>query len=261
MFKRRPSPTTVIACLALFFAVAGGSAIALKGKNTVDSGDIKKGQVKTSDIANNAVTTKKIKGNAVRTSDIQNGQVRPGDLAPEEAFHIVGAPGEPTFGNGGEGDCIWTSARTVLANFGNPAAFYRDARGVVHVVGAVVSQDGPGGDGACDAGSATPEALEDSRIFTLPAGYRPADIGLPVIGTLSLTDSALAIIGATSDIVLQATLPIPAGAVINGLGDEQILSLDGVTFRAAGPGTGLPRRAASGTGGLQLNGSGVLGLP
>ena len=57
MSLRRPSPTTVIACLALFFAVAGGSAIALKGRNSVDSGDIKPKAVKTSDIANNAVTT------------------------------------------------------------------------------------------------------------------------------------------------------------------------------------------------------------
>src|SRR6187455_2148954 len=94
---RRTNPSTVIACLALFFAVAGGSAIALKGKNTVDSGDIKKGQVKTSDLANNAVTTKKIK----------NGQVRPADLAADEAFHKVGTPGNPSFGNGGEGDCLW----------------------------------------------------------------------------------------------------------------------------------------------------------
>ena len=74
---KRPNPTTVIACLALFFAVAGGSAIALQGRNSVDSGDIKKGNVKTSDIRNNAVTTKKIKNNHVRAADIQNNAVGP----------------------------------------------------------------------------------------------------------------------------------------------------------------------------------------
>ena len=92
----RPSPAIVIACLALFFAVAGGSAIALQGSNTVDSGDIKPKAVKTSDIANNAVTTKKIKNNHVRAADIQNnavgtgeirnGQVRNGDIVPAEAL-------------------------------------------------------------------------------------------------------------------------------------------------------------------------------
>jgi hypothetical protein len=39
--------------VALFFALSGG-AYALQGKNTVDSGDIKKGQVKTSDVANDS---------------------------------------------------------------------------------------------------------------------------------------------------------------------------------------------------------------
>ena len=123
MFKKlgRPSPATVIACLALFFAVAGGSAIALPGRNSVDSGDIKPKAVKTSDIANNAVTTKKIKNNHVRAADIQNnavgtgeirdGQVRTGDLAAQEAFHLVGQPGEPAFSNGVEGDCLHTKCR------------------------------------------------------------------------------------------------------------------------------------------------------
>jgi hypothetical protein len=251
MPKRRPNATTVIACLALFFAMAGGSAIALKGRNSVDSGDIKKGQVKNSDLANNAVTSKKIK----------NGQVKPGDLAAEEAYHLVGAPGEPTFGDGGEGDCIWRNVSALAPNFGTPAAFYRDARGVVHLTGAVVSNDGPGGDGACNPGSGTAEAVEDARVFTLPAGYRPDDLGIPTIGNLGLAEAAVGIIGPTSDIVLQGSLPIPAGAVINGLGGEQALSFDGVTFRAAGPGTGLPRRSGSQPGGPALNGPGVLGLP
>ena len=113
--RRRPSPTTVIACLALFFAVAGGSAIALQGRNSVDSGDIKRLAVKVSDIANNAVTTRKIRKNHVRASDVQNdaigtgelrdGQVRVADLAPAEPMRLLGAVGQPSFGNGGQEDC------------------------------------------------------------------------------------------------------------------------------------------------------------
>lgn len=57
--------------LALFLAVGGGSAFALAGRNTVDSGDIRNRQVKTADIANNAVTRAKIK-NAASGSDAVN---------------------------------------------------------------------------------------------------------------------------------------------------------------------------------------------
>ena len=47
--SRRPSPAFVLATIALLVAL-GGSAIALPGKNSVDSGDIKNGQVKTKDM-------------------------------------------------------------------------------------------------------------------------------------------------------------------------------------------------------------------
>jgi hypothetical protein len=69
--RKRLSFSNVASALALFLAVGGGSAFALAGSNTVDSGDIRDGQVKTRDIANNAVTTKKIK-NAPSGSDAVN---------------------------------------------------------------------------------------------------------------------------------------------------------------------------------------------
>lgn len=46
---RRPSPALVIALIALFAALSG-AAIALPGKNTVDSGDVKKNTLKGKDI-------------------------------------------------------------------------------------------------------------------------------------------------------------------------------------------------------------------
>ena len=54
--KRLPSPGLVVGVVALIAALSG-TAIALPGKNTVDSGDIKKGAVKTSDIARGTVQT------------------------------------------------------------------------------------------------------------------------------------------------------------------------------------------------------------
>ena len=177
MFKnsRVPRPSTVIACLALFFAVAGGSAIALQGRNSVDSGDIKRNAVKNSDIANNAVTTRKIRNNHVRTGDIQNGQVQPADLAATDPVHKVGAPGEPAFNTGGEGDCIWSNppGGTLGDVRPNPVGFWKDAFGTVHLIGIALATDGPGGDAMC--GGAGEEVNEDAAVFVLPEGYRPQE--------------------------------------------------------------------------------------
>ena len=54
--KRNISPALAISLIALFAAIGGGAAIALPGKNTVNSGDIKKNAVRSSDIKNNKVT-------------------------------------------------------------------------------------------------------------------------------------------------------------------------------------------------------------
>jgi hypothetical protein len=69
--KRRPSPALVISILALALAIGGGSAIALQGRNTVDSGDVKPNAIKSPDIARNAVKTSEIAQNAVRSGDVR----------------------------------------------------------------------------------------------------------------------------------------------------------------------------------------------
>jgi hypothetical protein len=68
--KRLPSPALAVAFVALIAALSG-TAIALPGKNTVDSGDIKKGAVKGKDIGKNAVSGSKVKGNSLTGSDIK----------------------------------------------------------------------------------------------------------------------------------------------------------------------------------------------
>ena len=231
---RRPSPTTVIACLALFFAVAGGSAIALNGRNTVDSGDIKRKAVKTSDLANNAVTTRKIKANAVRSGDIRNGQVGRADLAPAEPLHALTA-GE--LGNGGEGDCIWSFSNPAFPFpfRPSPPGYYKDALGYVHLTGLLFPVDGPGGDATC--GGAGGEVSEDSVAFILPEGYRPTN---DVLG--GAAGGGAIVIGATP--LSDPPQAWPAGAVASFSGGPAIL-LDNVVFEPAGVSGGVPRRAPS----------------
>ena len=80
-FRRgRPSPAMAVAFVALLAALSG-TAVALPGNNTVDSGDLRRGAVKNSDIARGAVTGSKIRNGAVTGSKIQNGTITGAKLA------------------------------------------------------------------------------------------------------------------------------------------------------------------------------------
>ena len=224
---RRPSPATVIACIALFFAIAGGSAIALQGANGIDANDISRGAVRAHDLADEAVGTRAIRDLDVRARDIaagaigsgkiRDGRVLPADLSPVEAPHVVGATGEVPFSNGGEGDCLHFN--DVVSGIGpGPISFYKDPYGRVYLNGYSRAVTMSGGDGNCD--TAGPEGDEDRIVFILPEGYRPD------------TNEILFLQSGTVDIIREGgTGNYPAGAVIapaNGFA-----SFEGISFRAA----------------------------
>lgn len=71
----------LIAYLALFLALTGGTAYALDGSNTVFSDDIVNGQVKTADIANAGVGAGDLAGNSVGSGKIVDGSVHIADLS------------------------------------------------------------------------------------------------------------------------------------------------------------------------------------
>ena len=73
--------THVIAYVALFFALTGGTAFALTGSNTVFSDDITNGEVKTADIGADQVRSPDILNSGVKTADIADGHVRSPDIA------------------------------------------------------------------------------------------------------------------------------------------------------------------------------------
>jgi hypothetical protein len=68
-----------VAFIALLAALSG-TAVALPGKNSVDSGDIKNKQVKGKDLANNAVTSKKVKNSSVTGGDVKNDSLTGSDI-------------------------------------------------------------------------------------------------------------------------------------------------------------------------------------
>jgi hypothetical protein len=69
MALRRPSHATVIAYLALFVAIASGTAIAAK---KIGPSGLKKNAVTTKKVANAAITTAKLKDDAVKGTKIDN---------------------------------------------------------------------------------------------------------------------------------------------------------------------------------------------
>ncbi len=202
----RPKLTyaNVVATLALFVAVGGASAFAASqlGKNSVGPKQLKKNAVTTAKIKKEAVTAAKVRkgtltGTQINSSTLgtvptaQTAQTAT-TLAPPEAWHEVGAPGEPAFQFGWKNE---PSAQTV--------AFYKDQGGVVHLRG--VATDG----------------VELEPIFALPPGYRPGkniSIAAPGEGT-----------GATQ-LLFNGPESSAPGTMYPYVGHR--VSLDGVTFRA-----------------------------
>jgi hypothetical protein len=80
MRRRLPSPSTVIAFLALVAAL-GGTAVALPGKS----------RVKADDIAKNAVTGKKVKNNSLTGADVR--EARLGKVPSAGTADFAGASG------------------------------------------------------------------------------------------------------------------------------------------------------------------------
>jgi hypothetical protein len=88
----------VISLLALFVALSG-TALALPGKNTVDSGDIKPKQVKASDLAPNSVASPTVADGSLLSEDFAAGELPAGPQGPAGAEGPAGAQG-PTGAQG-----------------------------------------------------------------------------------------------------------------------------------------------------------------
>jgi hypothetical protein len=70
----------VMATIAVFFVLSGGTAVALNGANTVFSDDIVNGEVKNADIGSNAVGSGKIVDGGVGSPDILDQSVQGTDI-------------------------------------------------------------------------------------------------------------------------------------------------------------------------------------
>ena len=212
-----PSHTTVVAYLALFVAL-GGSAYAAShlGKNSVGTKQLTKNAVTTAKIKKEAVTAAKVKKGALTGTQInastlgtvpsaQNAQVAQtaNALPPPEAWHLVGAPGEPNF---------FGSWKNSAESTAQSVGFFKDHEGIVHLRGQAI-----GGAG--------------ENLFALPPGFRPASgkfVGgfqVGCSGTLSCNDGTGEVSISGSGVgASEGFVSVPPGATT--------FTLNGITFRA-----------------------------
>lgn len=206
--------SNVVGYVALFFALGGGAAWAThpNGTNTISTGDIQNNQVFSADVRDDNLA-----GGGLTGIDINEATLK---LAAG-AWREVGAAGQPSFNS--TPTCEWK-------NFGggqSTAAFIRDRFGFVHLKG-LVHADDVGGPGNCFVGG------NDPRIFTLPAGYRPAKqsvfatITNSELGRFNVDGPNASGLGAGAVFVEDPTTNVSAKAWI---------SLNGFSFRCAPSGS------------------------
>ena len=225
---RRPSPAMVVACIALIVALSGTGYAAIKlPAKSVGPKQLKTGAVTNIKLARRAVTGGKVARNTLTGAQINEATLgtvpnathagaadsathatsadSATSVAAPEAWHLVGANGEPLFQHS------WQNG---LNTSDEPLSFYKDRSGVVHLRGRIIS------------------GSPNNSIFQLPAGYRPA------AGKYANFPAACECAAAQATIVSVEGSGIAAnsdGSVTmqNGsLPPGNYLSLDGISFKA-----------------------------
>jgi hypothetical protein len=79
----------VMATIAVFLVLSGGTAVALDGINTVDSGDIINDQVKSVDVRNDDLPTGGLGAVDLRPNSVRGSEVQDGSLAPADSSNVV----------------------------------------------------------------------------------------------------------------------------------------------------------------------------
>jgi hypothetical protein len=194
----RVTYANVMATLAVFAVILGGTAIALPGRGSVTKNDIRKNAVRSKHLQAGAVTAEDVRDGAIGAAEVADGSIggaEVGDGSIGAADLAATTFSEPVFRN------AWGS----YGNF--PFEIGLDPLGFVHFRGGV-SQTSP---------------AQPDIVFTLPGGMRPAHVAtfvVPATGGIAGVD-----VQADGDVVI---------GDLGGDGYEDASFLDGISFKAGG---------------------------
>ena len=202
--RERISSAHVLAIIAILLAL-GGNALAFHlGRNSVGSKQLKKNAVTTAKVKNEAITAAKVKKGTLTGTQINASTLgvvptaqMANAVASAEAWHEVGAAGEPGFRDG------WHNIPPVGSR--ETVGFYKDQLGEVHLKGAASSSTaGP--------------------VFNLPNGYRPRPKRI-----LQFAVPCICAEGAAGVAFVMGPGLGDDGAIVS---PGTFISLSGITFRA-----------------------------
>src|SRR3954447_25663280 len=180
---RRPSPSMIVALLALFVALGGSSYAALRVgskqivNNSVRSKDVRNGTLRGKDSGKNTYTGKQIKesslgkvrsagsaDNAANATSAGNAATLGGHgasffapMGPSGQAFFAPVGREPIHEVGSAGSAFGTGWESAGDNDEDGPGFWKDPAGTVHLRGAIQRTSGT-----------------ESDMFTLPPGYRPS---------------------------------------------------------------------------------------
>lgn len=165
--RSRVTSAHLIAGVALLFAVGGGSAVALKGTNSVDSGDIRNGAVRSADVGANA-----LRGIDIREQSLDCGAIPDADCSTDTANPIV----RGATANDGGGDVDLVS----IGGF----RFFLDCAGGTEID---VENVSAGADSLFEVEDAETTNVDEGNSFDLVSASGDAsnieEVGFSVVGT------------------------------------------------------------------------------
>lgn len=234
VFRHRPSPAMVVACLALIVALSGTGYAAIRlPARSVGAKQLKTGAVTRLKLARSAVTGAKVARNALtgmqineatlatvpkathasaadtathaNTADSAATAGSADAVAVPEGWHVVGAPGEPAFQH------TWQFQGNTSYEL---PGFYKDRLGIVHLRGRL-SNGAP-----------------NNVMFQLPAGYRPAvgkSDSFPASCECDTAQTTIIVVAGTGfSAGFDGSVSMQNGSISTG----HYVSLDGISFKA-----------------------------